>query len=123
MELNFWELLAVAVALVLGVIAVKIAFTIDLNRFFEGKQKSKEKRLKALCPHTVLRPLESDKILVESCFNSPPGIFSWVCGQCGLVVSDESMPQRIAADWTSNPDGWIKADERFRKAYSKFYKV
>ena len=51
MELNFWELLAVAVALVLGVIAVKIAFTIDLNRFFEGTEKQGKKIEGSLSPH------------------------------------------------------------------------
>lgn len=120
LDWSFWQWLG---AILVAILAIKVAFSFDINRFFEGRQKSKEKSLKALCPHTLLRPLESGEIAVESCFHSPRGTLSFVCNQCGLVVSDESIPARIAADWASNPDGWIKADERFRKAYSKFYGI
>ena len=123
MDWSFWQWLGAALALVVAAIGIKFAFTFDLNRYLEGRQERRGKRLKVLCPHTELRVLESGEIRVESRFYKPSMTLNCVCSQCGIVVPDAKSAARIAQDWASNPAGWIKAEERFRKAYSKFYKV
>lgn len=116
MDMNFWQWL---IAIVVGAIAI----TFNLNKYLEWRRERREESLKALCPHTIVRPLESGQFLVESLFNSPPGTLSWHCNQCGLVVLDENLPQKFVSQWSANPVGWIEADKRFQKAYEKFHGI
>lgn len=123
LDLSFWQWLGAALALVVTVVGIKFAFTLDLNRYLEGRRERSEERLKALCPHTQLSFLESGEIFAEPRFNNLPMTLNCVCSQCGFVVHDEQSAIRIAEDWASNPDGWVEADKRFREAYSKFYGI
>ena len=123
MDWSFWQWLGAALALVVAAIGIKFAFTFDLNRHLEGRRERSKARLKALCPHTELRFLQSGEILAESHFQHVGGSFALICSQCGLEVTNENLALRIAQDWVSNPDGWKKADKRFRKEYSKFYEI
>ena len=123
MDWSFWQWLGAALALVVAAIGIKFAFTFDLNRHLEGRRERSKARLKALCPHTELRFLQSGEILAESRFHKPSMTLNWVCRQCGLVVPDEQSATRIAQGWLSNPDEWTKANKRFQEAYDKFYGI
>ena len=120
---SFWQWLSAAFALVVAIIGIKFAVNLDINRYLEGRKNAQKRKLTALCPHTELRLLESGEILIESRFHSPMGTTAYICGQCGLVVHDQSAALRVSQDWGSNPIGWLKADKRFRKAYDKFYGI
>ena len=123
MDLSLWHWLAAAVVAVFSIIAVKIAFTFDLNRHLEGRREREKERLKALCPHTELTFFKSGEVRIESRFYKPAMTLNCVCRQCGLVVPDEQSATRIAQGWLSNHDEWEKADKRFRKAHDKFYGI
>ena len=122
MDLSFWQWLLAGLGLVVAAIAIKIALTFDLNRYLEGRREREKERLQVLCPHTEVW-ISNGKIFVESRFHKPAMTFNCVCGQCGMVVANEEIAERISRDWANNPDGWMEADKRFRKAYSKFYEI
>lgn len=91
--MTFLEILILIIAITLSIIAVRISFKFDINRFLENRRKIKLDQLKNICPHLRISPDKGNSFIIESFFfisdwYSPMDLFSvwvycWVTGRCG----------------------------------------
>jgi hypothetical protein len=114
--MTFIETLLLILAIALSIIAIRISFKFDINKFLEHRRNVNMAQLKNICPHGNLR-LEGNKFIFESFFSSPPGTIQWDCSQCGLVVNSEDDVKRMSESIT--PDSYIKKHKKFHKQAKK----
>ena len=96
-----------------GILAIRVVF--DVNRWREQNRERDERKLKALCPHVEMVPLEDRRIEVRSFFTSPPGTVLYYCSQCGLEA-DELGTDRVTRWWME------QGLNRYIKDYAAFVK-
>ena len=116
--MTFLEILLLIIALALSIIAIRISFKFDINKFVEDRRKIKLNQLKNVCPHTSA-VLEGKQIILESLFLSPPGTIQWKCQQCGLIVNSETEVQRITNAYQTNPKSILIKQKEFAKKAKK----
>jgi hypothetical protein len=118
--LTFWQLIGAIIALVLGVITIRIGIKFDLNRYLENRQKSNMQKLKNACTHLELIPTQDNQLEVRSFLVSPPGTLQWQCQRCGLVkhMADDEY-ERMANYYMNNLDEYHKKNKRFHKLLKK----
>ncbi len=113
---SFWQWLGAALTLVVTVIGIGLAATLDINRYLEGRQESREKRLKALCPHAEKMFAESCGVWANSQFNSLTGTAARYCNWCGLMVTNTDLPLEISKHRLAiNESAVLGAKMRVRK--------
>lgn len=117
---TFWEVMLTVFVLIVGVVAVKFAFTFDINQWGESRRKRLKEKLKAKCPHAV--PVEQwDGFGLESSFLSPSGTTAWQCRRCGVVTYDMRGAAYLLERYANNPEQYIKQEKAFLKARKKLY--
>jgi len=116
--MNFIEILILIFAIALSIIAIRISFKFDINKFLENRRKIKLNQLKNICPHGTMK-LEGDKLIFTSFFQSPVGTLSYICDQCGLIVASQTEANRITKQFLHNPDLFIKRQKKFVKKAKK----
>ncbi len=121
--LGFWEIIGVIVTLVVSVIAIKITFSFDLNKYLERKDKKNELKLKNACPHISIEPgkKEGDKrqYKVQSLFESPAGTLQWQCQKCGLIRNHNNDYDERAQYYADNYGQYVEDMKKFRKLLKK----
>ena len=115
------EILLLIIALALSIIAVRVSFKCDINKYLENRRKVRINQLKNACPHGTMR-MEEDKLIFESFFESPSGTMNYICNQCGLIVSSDKEIKRITEPLLKNPNKFIKRQETFIKV-AKILKI
>ena len=117
-------LVLIVFGLLATVLAVKVRFTFDINRWMESKRESRserrEEKLKAKCPHATFIK-EGDQYGFESTFSSPPGTLDYRCRKCGLVTDDIRGSKYIIARFASNPKLYFKQVKAFERDRKKMY--
>src|SRR3989344_8262543 len=101
--MTFLEILTLLVITALLIIAIRISFKFDINRFLENRRKIKLDQMKNICPHGHFLPHEENTFLFESYFLSPAGTTRWICSQCSCIVESEEDIKRISEMYSQNP--------------------
>lgn len=119
--LGFWQLLLLSIiAIVFGVVAIRISFKFDVNKFLESRHESNRQKLKSACTHMQLTPIEDGRVEARSHFISPPGTPQWQCQRCGLITYSEGGEfERDAKYYLNNLDHYTKKNKRFNKLLKK----
>lgn len=116
--MTFLEILILIFALAISILAIRVSFKFDINRFLENRRKVNMNQLKNICPHGNMS-LDGNKVIFESYFLSPAGTHQWGCSQCGLVVNSEEDVQRIHNTLSKDPDLFFKKQKKFVKKVKK----
>ncbi len=120
-NLSFHEILILLVVAILGTIAIKITFSLDLNKYLEYRRKRYIPKLQNACTH--LEFVSDDKtkqVGFRSLFVSPPGTLQWQCQRCGLVkYLDDDEVERQVNHYVKNPDEFKKQNKKFAKLLKK----
>lgn len=121
--LDFWQFLAVILCLALSVIAIKITFNFDINKYLERRDEKHVQKLKNACTHIVMvgerqengRPLYG----FQSLFESPSGTLQWQCQRCGLIRNHDNDYDARAEYYAKNPEKYIEQTKKFQKILKK----
>ncbi|MFH1505985.1 MAG: hypothetical protein ABIE94_03255 [archaeon] len=117
--MTFLEILLLILTIVFSIIAIRISFKFDLNRYLENRRKIKIDQLKNICPHGRIIDVTGNEVKFESFFSSPVGTTKCVCSQCGLVVDSKDEVNRITKPLLKNPDYFIERHRKFVKQAKK----
>ena len=117
--MNFSESIILIIVIVLSIIAIRISFKFDLNKYLENRRKIKIDQLKNICPHgRITNITDKGVITFESFFVSPVGTMDYICSQCNAVVGKEHV-NRINDRYIKNPNLVFKKQKEFTKKAKK----
>ena len=117
--MNIYEIILLVLVVVVSIIAIRISFKFDLNKYLENRRKIKLDQLKNICPHGRIIDINGNQIRFESLFSSPVGTLKWVCSQCGCIVDHEDDVNRINERYSKNPSIILEKQKRFFKEAKK----
>jgi len=122
--LSFWQLVVLLAAFTASVIAVKITFNFDLNKFLDRRDKRLDKKIKNTCTHIQMEFIKKDErgmpeYKIQSLFESPPGTHQWQCQKCGLVRNHNNDYEEQYEYYAENADEYIKRNRKFQKLIKK----
>jgi len=115
--MNFSQIIILIIVIVISIIAVRISFKFDLNKYLENRRKIKLDQLKNICPHGRITKVD-DNFAFESFFVSPSGTMDYICSQCNVVVGKEHA-NRINEGCIKNPNLVFKKQKEFIKRAKK----
>ena len=113
------EVVIVILLILIGVVAVKIGISFDINAWNKERLKHKKDKLQILCPHTEITP----NLEVKSLFYSPSGTTSWICSKCQLQTFDSRVPEQLVKYYAENPDVYLEQLKKFDRLFRKIYKI
>jgi hypothetical protein len=120
-SLSFVEILILILVAIIGTIAIKVTFSLDLNKYLEDRRKRHIPKLQNACTH--LEFISNDKtsqVGFRSLFVSPPGTLQWQCQRCGLVkYLDDNELDRLANYYMKNPGEYKRQNKKFAKLLKK----
>jgi len=115
--MNFSQIIILIIIIVVSIIAIRISFKFDLNKYLENRRKIKLDQLKNICPHGRIIKV-NDNFAFESFFVSPVGTMDYVCSQCNAVIGKEHV-NRINERYVKNPKLVFKKQKEFAKKAKK----
>lgn len=116
---SFWQIVGIIITLAVSVIAVKVTFSLDINKLLDRRDKRNLHKLKNACPHFSIIALQGREFEVRSLFYKPYGT-QHVCRQCGVaVVLDIEQHERQANYYVKNPSELIGDQKKFTKLAQK----
>ena len=117
--MNFTEIIILIIVVVLSVIAIRISFKFDLNKYLENRRKIKIDQLKNICPHGRITNITDKGIITfESFFVSPIGTMDYACSQCNAIAGEEHV-NRINEQYKHNPSLVFEKQKKFIKKAKK----
>ncbi|MGY4893330.1 MAG: hypothetical protein ACO1N2_01385 [Candidatus Saccharimonadota bacterium] len=116
-ELEFWQLLIFFVTTILGIIAIRVVFTFDLNKYLEGRQSRLAGKAQNYCTHMQFIKMEGDEYGFQSYFVSPPGTNAWHCQKCQIVRWEHG------GDFDREAEYYMKNINVFKKKNKQFHKI
>jgi hypothetical protein len=119
--LTFTQLIISAIVFVGGIIAVKITFSLDLNKYLESRNEKHKAKAKNACLHFEFVPKSDNEIVVHSFFVSPSGTANYICQRCGLISLhlDQDSMQRTIDYYVKNIKDYNKQNKKFHKLLKK----
>jgi 5-bromo-4-chloroindolyl phosphate hydrolysis protein len=118
--LQFWQLITAILTVVLGVVAIRISLTLDINKYLEGRRKSYIPKIRNACTHLSFTKGDDGQIGVQSYFISPPGTLQWQCQRCGMIKYQQDGDfERDVEYYSKNIDEYKKKNKRFNKLLKK----
>lgn len=117
--LSFWQLIGAIVTLTFSVIAVKITFNFDFNKYLERKDKKITQKLKNVCTHLEMLPADDGNFQIRSLFESPAGTHQWQCQRCGLIRNHDNDYEERAEYFAKNPKEYLERNKKFSKLLKK----
>lgn len=115
--MDFPQIIILIIVIVVSIIAIRISFKFDLNKYLENRRKIKIGQLKNICPHGRITKL-NDNFAFESFFVSPVGTMDYICSQCNAVVGKEHV-NRINESYMKNPTLVFERQKKFIKKMKK----
>ena len=116
----FW-LIALFLA-VLSIVAIKIGFNFDINKYLETRRERQKEQLRILCPHVEVSEANGGLLFTPTTI-SPPGTHQWICEKCGLVVTSSGVFDRATERYKKNPQLLLRDENLFQKHAKKLYKL
>jgi hypothetical protein len=118
--LEFWQLIVAIFAVVFSIVAIRISFRFDLNKYLESRRQSYTQKLRSACTHVELSPADDGKIQARSLYISPPGTIQWQCQRCGhIAYQQEDEFEKQVYYYLNNIDQYHKKNKRFSKLLKK----
>ena len=117
--LSFWELIGLMIAAVLAIITVKVVVNFDINKFLDRKDKRLDGKIKNICPHVEIEPVDDKQLSIQSLFESPPGTHLWQCRRCGLVRNNGGGYEKEYTYWGDHLDEYLNRMKEFEKLLKK----
>lgn len=117
--LEFWQIIGLILAFTASVVAIKITFSFDFNKFLERKDKRLDRKVKNICPHVEIKQEDEEHFSIKSLFESPPGTHRWQCQRCGLVRNHNDNYAEALEYWGAHTDEYIERMEEFQKLLKK----
>jgi hypothetical protein len=115
--LEFWQIVVFLVIAVLSVIAVRITFKFDINKYIDSKKKAYIPKLQNACVHmTFVSNDETKEYGFQSTMISPPGTLQWQCQRCGVITYQRD------GDFERNAEYYLKHTDEFKKKNKLFNK-
>jgi hypothetical protein len=81
MNITFTQILLTIIAVAVSIIAIKITFSFDINKYLESRKEDIKKQLMNHCTHLSLEDIDG-QIQIQSAFISPYGTTQWICQKC-----------------------------------------
>lgn len=117
--LLWWQWCLVILSIGVVSIAVRVAFTLDLNAWMKRRDERRLDRLRNLCPHTEIGK-EDGHYYVRSLATSPFGRTDAFCQRCGQhFIGGLAQAQEISAAFAKNPEALLERQKKFLKAAKK----
>lgn len=119
--LSFVQLIVALVVFFGGIIAVKITFNFDINKYLEARQKSFKAKCQNACLHFEFIKNSENQIEARSFFVSPSGTLNHICQKCGLVRLhiDRDEFERQCRYYLENFKAYEKRNKKFNKLLKK----
>lgn len=114
-DLSVFEIIVI---ILLGITALKVIFSFDLNKWQERRDQRLKDRIMRTCPHTSIY-LDGDNIRIESMLISPPGTVQWGCTRCGMVTYDDRLAVSLVELYRRNPKLLLRAIKKVDKLATK----
>lgn len=116
--ISFWQALVLLVTIIIGAIAIKVVFTVDINKYLEGKQNRLAGKAMNTCTHVqLIRTAADSSFSFQSYFVSPPGTSAWRCQKCQLTRWEPG------GDFDREAEFYMKNLEVFKRRNKKFNKI
>ena len=117
--MNFYQIIILIIVGVVSIIAVRISFKFDLNKYLENRRKIKIDQLKNICPHGRITNVTNKGVITfEPFFVSPSGTMDYICSQCNAVIGKEHI-NRINEGYGKNPSIVFEKQKKFTKKAKK----
>ena len=121
--LSFWQAVGLILTFAASVIAVKVTFSFDFNKYLERRDDKYTQKLKNACTHMLMdfagqedgRPIYK----FQSLFESPSGTLQWQCQRCGLVRNHSNDYEERAEYYAKNPEKYMEQAKKFQKLLKK----
>lgn len=117
--LGFWQIIGLIFAFTASVVAIKITFSFDFNKFLERKDKRLQGKVQNTCPHVEVKKEDGDRLSIHSLFESPPGTHQWQCRKCGLIRNHNNDYEKEYAYWGEHLDEYLARMKKFQKLLKK----
>lgn len=117
--LQFWEVVGLIFAFTASIVAIKITFSFDFNKFLERKDKRLQGKVQNICPHVEIKQERDDRLSIQSLFESPPGTLQWQCRKCGLIRNHNTDYEKEYEYWGNHMDEYISRLKKFQKLLKK----
>lgn len=120
MDLTFTEILWLIVTIFIWIIAVKITFSFDINKYLESRKEDIRHKIKNYCTHMHVKDIDG-QIGIQSAFVSPSWTTQWICQKCQLRVLhlDQNDENRRMEELIQNPKEFRKQNKKFEKLLKK----
>ncbi len=120
MELNLTNILSIIITIAILIVAIKITFTFDINKYLESRKKDLENKIKNYCPHAYVISVEGG-VKVQSAFISPSGTTNYICERCQLVTYhiDEMTERQRVQSFAKDLKEYNKQEKKFQKLLRK----
>lgn len=102
----------------LGIVALKVIFSFDVNKWMDRRDRRLEDRIRRTCPHTTIFT-EGQNIRIESMLTSPPGTLQWICSSCGMVTHDAELGNQLLRLYGQNPKLLVQQIETVNRLAKK----
>lgn len=124
MDFSFIEIILIIITFFIGIIAVRVTFTFDINKHKEYKQKRLETKMKNYCPHMKFVKVW-ENYWVQSTFFSPSWTLAYQCQKCWTIqqVFDEQWEKQRSDYYLSNPKELEKQEKKFVKLLKKAWYI
>lgn len=118
--LIFSQFITVLLVIFGGLIAIRVTFNFDLNKYLDSRKETLKAKCKNACLHFEFIEI-NDGIKINSFFVSPPGTSSYICQRCGLVRLhlDNEDYQRKVDYYLAHIKEYNKKNLRFNKLLKK----
>lgn len=116
---EFWQIVVGFILLVLSIVAIRVSFQFDVNKYLESRKESSINKLMNVCPHVIYVEAGDGNIGLQSSYVSPPGTVQWRCGRCGHITYDTGGFKRAVEYYLKNPDEYVKQNDKFIKILKK----
>lgn len=114
--LSFSQVAVLLMIAIIGTIAIRFTFNLDLNKLFHDRAQKNLSQLKNACPHVELIPHGNDQMESRSLFISPPGTIQWQCQRCGVIkYFQDGEIEAMQEYYVNHIDEYNEAMKKFQK--------
>lgn len=118
--MSITNILLFIIAIALSVIAIRVTFSFDVNKYLKSRDEKLREKIKNYCTHIDVNKLGNDFVF-RSTFISPMGTTNWICQKCGAyrMHLDQQVEQERVKSMTQNIDDFLKQEKKFKKLVKK----
>lgn len=117
--ISFWQAIGIIFAFAASIIAVRVTFSFDFNKYLKRRDDKNSQKLKNACTHLDMMPLENRQFQFKSLFESPMGTAQWQCQRCGLIRNHNNDYEERAQYFANHPDKFLEQRKKFQKLLKK----